>query len=33
MISSSDLAARAPFVSISITSDVLADEAMQLFGN
>jgi tRNA(Arg) A34 adenosine deaminase TadA len=31
MISSRDLAAKAPFVRISITGGVLADEAMQLF--
>jgi tRNA(adenine34) deaminase len=31
MISSMDLAARAPFARISITGGVLADEAMQLF--
>ena len=31
MISSADLAARAPFVPISITGGVLADEAMALF--
>ena len=31
MISSADIAARAPFVPITITGGVLADEAMQLF--
>jgi tRNA(adenine34) deaminase len=31
MISSADIAARAPFVPITITAGVLADEAMQLF--
>ena len=31
MISSGDLAAKAPFVPITITGGVLADEAMQLF--
>jgi tRNA(Arg) A34 adenosine deaminase TadA len=31
MISSADLAAKAPFVPITITGGVLADEAMQLF--
>jgi tRNA(adenine34) deaminase len=31
MISSADIAARAPFVPIAITGGVLADEAMQLF--
>jgi tRNA(adenine34) deaminase len=31
MISSADVAAKAPFVPISITGGVLADEAMQLF--
>ena len=31
MISSADVAARAPFVPITITAGVLADEAMQLF--
>ena len=31
MISSADVAARAPFVPITITGGVLADEAMQLF--
>jgi tRNA(adenine34) deaminase len=31
MISSADIAAKAPFVPISITGGVLADEAMQLF--
>jgi tRNA(Arg) A34 adenosine deaminase TadA len=33
MISSSELAAKAPFVPITITGGVLAEEAMQLFGN
>jgi len=32
MISSADIAAKAPFVPITITGGVLADEAMQLFG-
>jgi tRNA(adenine34) deaminase len=32
MISSADIAAKAPFVAITITGGVLADEAMQLFG-
>jgi tRNA(adenine34) deaminase len=32
MISSADVAAKAPFVPITITGGVLADEAMQLFG-
>jgi tRNA(Arg) A34 adenosine deaminase TadA len=32
MISSADIAAKAPFVPIMITGGVLADEAMQLFG-
>src|SRR5216684_8875278 len=32
MISSADIAANAPFVTITITGGVLADEAMQLFG-
>jgi len=31
MISSGDLAAKAPFAPITITGGVLADEAMQLF--
>jgi len=31
MISSADIAARAPFVPLTITGGVLADEAMQLF--
>jgi hypothetical protein len=31
MISSADIAARAPFVPITITGGVLADEATQLF--
>jgi tRNA(Arg) A34 adenosine deaminase TadA len=31
MISSADIAAKAPFVPITITGGVLADEAMQLF--
>jgi tRNA(adenine34) deaminase len=31
MISSADVAAKAPFAPISITGGVLADEAMQLF--
>ena len=31
MISSANLASRAPFVAISITGGVLADEAMALF--
>jgi len=31
MISSADIAAKAPFVPIAITGGVLADEAMQLF--
>jgi hypothetical protein len=31
MISSADLAAKAPFVPITITGGVLANEAMQLF--
>jgi tRNA(Arg) A34 adenosine deaminase TadA len=31
MISSADVAAKAPFVPITITGGVLADEAMQLF--
>ena len=31
MISSADIAARAPFVPITITGGVLADEALQLF--
>jgi tRNA(Arg) A34 adenosine deaminase TadA len=32
MISSADIAAKAPFVPITITGGVLVDEAMQLFG-
>jgi tRNA(adenine34) deaminase len=32
MISSADIAAKAPFVPITITGGVLADEAMRLFG-
>lgn len=32
LISSADIAARAPFVPITITGGVLADEAMRLFG-
>jgi tRNA(Arg) A34 adenosine deaminase TadA len=32
MISSADIAAKAPFAPISITGGVLADDAMQLFG-
>jgi tRNA(adenine34) deaminase len=32
MISSADIAAKAPFVPITITGGVLADEALQLFG-
>ncbi len=32
MISSADIAAKAPFVPVTITGGVLADEAMQLFG-
>jgi tRNA(adenine34) deaminase len=32
MISSADVAAKTPFVPITITGGVLADEAMQLFG-
>jgi tRNA(adenine34) deaminase len=32
MISSADIAAKAPFVPITITGGVLTDEAMQLFG-
>jgi tRNA(Arg) A34 adenosine deaminase TadA len=32
MLSSADVAAKAPFAPISITGGVLADEAMQLFG-
>jgi tRNA(adenine34) deaminase len=32
MISSADIAAKAPFVPIAITGGVLADEAMRLFG-
>jgi len=31
MLTSADVAARAPFVHISITGGILADEAMQLF--
>jgi tRNA(Arg) A34 adenosine deaminase TadA len=31
MVSSADLAAKAPFAPIAITGGVLADEAMQLF--
>jgi hypothetical protein len=31
MVASADIAAKAPFVQISITGGVLADEAMQLF--
>jgi len=33
MISSADVAAKAPFVPITITGGVLADEALRLFGN
>jgi tRNA(Arg) A34 adenosine deaminase TadA len=32
MISSADIAVKAPFVPITITGGVLADEAMRLFG-
>ena len=32
MISSTDIAAKTPFVPITITGGVLAKEAMQLFG-
>jgi len=32
MIGSADIAAKAPFASITVTGGVLADEAMQLFG-
>jgi tRNA(adenine34) deaminase len=33
MITSADVAAKAPFLPIKITGGVLADEAVQLFGN
>jgi tRNA(adenine34) deaminase len=32
MIASADIAAKAPFVPITITGGILADEALQLFG-
>jgi hypothetical protein len=33
MITSADVAAKAPFLPIKITGGVQADEAVQLFGN